>query len=281
MSWSKQPEDFPCRVGWGDRVLDWAATMVCWAWFTLGFIIFFSWRYLAWALLVKNTEIKFQRWNSSFYRIFFRVVGATMPRQKIEVDKRVADITSSVVVCNHLSYLDPLLLISLFPRHRTIVKTRFFSTPIFGWMIAKSGYLPATGEGRLAGLMIRQMETMDHYLQDGGNLFIFPEGTRSRDGRIGEFNTGAFKIARMCKAPLYVLKLSNTDKLFTPGKFVFNSRIKNIIRVELIAHTIPDYQNNPPSTAELMRWVQQVYEENTAAVEQQDLCRQKPEGENN
>lgn len=280
MSSSKPSEGSSHRVGWGDRALDWAATMVCWAWFTLGFVIFFSWRYLAWALLVKNPEIKFQRWNSSFYRIFFRVVGATMPRQKIEVDKKVADITSSVVVCNHLSYLDPLLLISLFPRHRTIVKTRFFSTPIFGWMISKSGYLPATGEGRLAGLMIRQMETMAHYFQDGGNLFIFPEGTRSRDGRIGEFNSGAFKIARMCKAPLYVLKLSNTDKLFTPGKFVFNSRIRNTIRVELIAHIVPDYHNNPPTTAELMRWVLQVYEENSGAVEESDGHRQKPDGEN-
>lgn len=274
MSASKQPEGSRHRVGRGDRVLDWAATMACWAWFTLGFVIFFSWRYLAWALFVKNPEIKFQRWNSSFYRIFFRVVGATMPRQKIEVDKNVADITSAVVVCNHLSYLDPLLLISLFPRHRTIVKTKFFSTPIFGWMITRSGYIPATGEGRLAGRMIRQMETMEDYLLGGGNLFIFPEGTRSRDGRMGEFNTGAFKIARMCKAPLYVLKLSNTDKLFTPGKFVFNSRIENTIRVELIAHIIPDYQNNPPSTAELMQRVLQVYEENSGTVGGNGLRRQ-------
>jgi 1-acyl-sn-glycerol-3-phosphate acyltransferase len=190
-----------------------------------------------------------------------------MPRQRFEIDEKVAEIGSAVVVCNHLSYLDPLLLISLFPRHRTIVKTKFFSTPIFGWMISKAGYLPATGEGPFAGRMIEQMETMEEYLRDGGNLFIFPEGTRSRDGRMGEFNRGAFKIARMCKVPLYILRLSNTDKLFTPGRFVFNSRIKNTIRVELIRRIEPDYSNSPPTTAELMQWVRQTYDDAAVAKE--------------
>lgn len=242
-----------------DRILDCSATMACWAWFTLGFILFFSWRYLAYALFVKNPEIQFQRLNSLFYRIFFRVVSVTAPRQKIEIDERIAAIKSSVIVCNHLSYLDPLLLIALFPRHKTIVKTRFFGTPIFGWMITKSGYLPATGEGRFSGLMIAQMDTMAQYLKDGGNLFIFPEGTRSRDGKIGELNKGAFKIARMCSAPLYVLQLRNTDNLFTPGKFLFNTRVHNTIGVKIIEHIEPDYQKNPPSSAELLQQVQRAY----------------------
>jgi 1-acyl-sn-glycerol-3-phosphate acyltransferase len=242
-----------------DRILDCGATLACWAWFTFGFILFFSWRYLAYALFVKNPEIQFQRLNSLFYRIFFRVVRITAPRQKIEIDEKIASIKSSVIVCNHLSYLDPLLLIALFPRHRTIVKTRFFSTPIFGWMITKSGYLPATGEGRFSRLMVTQMETMEQYLKDGGNLFIFPEGTRSRNGKIGEFNRGAFKIARMCGAPLYVLQLRNTDTLFTPGRFLFNTRVKNTISIEIIKHLDPDYNNNPPSSAELLQQVRREY----------------------
>ncbi len=242
-----------------DRILDCGATLACWAWFIFGFILFFSWRYLAYAMLVKNPEIHFQRLNCHFYRIFFRIVRATAPRQKIEIDDKIAAIRSSVIVCNHLSYLDPLLLIALFPRHRTIVKTRFFATPIFGWMITRSGYLPATGEGRFSRLMISQMESMAPYLKDGGNLFIFPEGTRSRDGKIGKLNEGAMKIARMCEAPIAVLQLRNTDKLFTPGKFFFNTRANNTIRVNIIKIIEPDYRNNPPSTASLLHQVRQAY----------------------
>lgn len=244
------------------RMIDCCVTLACWTWFTLGFILFYSWRYVAYALFVKNPEIHFQRMNCHFYRIFFRIVNLAAPSQKFEIDDRIVAIRSSVIVCNHLSYLDPLLLIALFQRHRTIVKTRFFGTPIFGWMITKSGYLPATSEGRFSSLMIAQMETMAPYLKAGGNLFIFPEGTRSRDGKIGKLNEGALKIARMCRAPIYILQLRNTDKLFTPGKFFFNTREKNTISVKIIDHIEPDYQNNPPSTAELMQQVRQTFIDN-------------------
>ncbi len=242
-----------------DRGIDCGVTLICWAWFTLGFILFFSWRYLLFGPFAKDPELYFQRLNSQFYRIFFAIVKAAAPRQKLELDDKLASINSSVIVCNHLSYLDPLLLIALFPRHRTIVKSRFFATPIFGWMITRSGYIPDTTEGPFARIMVRQLETMAAYLAAGGNLFIFPEGTRSRDGRIGPFNNSAFKIARLCKAPISVLELKNSDRLFTPGKFFFNTREKNTISITVIDRIEPDYQNNPPSTAELLAWVRQVY----------------------
>jgi 1-acyl-sn-glycerol-3-phosphate acyltransferase len=242
-----------------DRILDFAVTLACWTWFIFGFLFFFSWAYLAVALFAKRPEAPFQRLNYCFFRIFFSLVRITAPRQKIEIDDKIASIRSSVVVCNHLSYLDPLLLITLFPRQKTIVKPRFFDAPIFGWMLKKSGYLPASSEGRFSRLMIEQMDTMQSYLDDGGNLFIFPEGTRSRDGKIGNLNQGAMKIARMCKAPLYVLQLRNTDKLFTPGKFLFNSRIDNSISIMIIDHLEPDYQNDPPSTAQLEQQVRQAF----------------------
>lgn len=247
-----------------DRLIDFSVTITCWIWFIFGFLLFFSWTYLAFTLLSKNPEIHFQKLNSLFYLIFFRILRVTAPRQRIEIDEQVAAINSSVIVCNHLSYLDPLLLISLLPRHKTIVKTQFFKAPIFGWIIKKSGYLPATSEGRFSRIMIEQMETMESYLKAGGNLFVFPEGTRSRNGQIGEFHMGALKIARLYRAPIYILQIRNSDKLFTPGKFLFNTRIKNIISLKIIDRKKPDYQKNPPSTAQLARRIQQAYYEGKA-----------------
>lgn len=241
--------------------IDCIVTLVCWAWFIFGFLLFFSWFYLAAALFNKNPELHFQRLNSYFYQIFFRIVRVTAPRQRMELDEKIADIRSSVIVCNHLSYLDPLLLIALFRQQKTIVKSRFFGMPIFGWVITKSGYLPASSEGSFASIMVRQMETMKSYLHSGGNLFIFPEGTRSRDGKMGTLNKGAFKIARMYSAPIYVLEISNTDKLFTPGKFFFNTRLKNNISVKIIDCIEPDYQVSRPSAAELEQRVRQAFGE--------------------
>ncbi len=243
-----------------NRSVDCIVTLICWAWFIFGFLLFFSWRYL-FALFTRDPEISFQRLNSQFYRIFFQIVKVAAPSHDIEIEESVAAIRSSVIVCNHLSYLDPLLLIALFQQQKTIVKTRFFTMPVFGRIIRKSGYLPATSEGPFAQMMIMQMEKMESYLQAGGNLFIFPEGTRSRDGKIGHLNKGAFKIARMCGAPVYVLEIRNTDKLFTPGKFFFNTRIHNTISVRIIDRIEPDYQQKLPSAAEIEQRVRLAFSE--------------------
>ena len=103
--------------------------------------------------------------------------------------------------------------------------------------------------------MIDSFETMDDFLASGGNLFIFPEGTRSRDGTIGRLNKGAFKIARLCQTPIKILYIRNTNKLFTPGKFLFNTLVSNTITVEPITGIEPDYQSDKFSISELMSQV--------------------------
>jgi len=242
-----------------DPILDFLVTLLCWAWFILGFFLFFSWFYVGSALFAKKKEASFQRLNSRFYQVFFHILRLTAPDHRWEIDKEVAAIRSAVIVCNHLSYLDPLLFIALFERHRTLVKTRFFSMPVFGWIIKKSGYFPASGEGRFTRMMLEQMQTMEGFLQKGGNLFIFPEGTRSRDGGVGNLNRGALKIARLCRAPIYVLQLTHTNKLFPPGRFLFQTRMKNRITLRIIDRIEPDYQHRIPSAAVLEQRVMAAY----------------------
>jgi 1-acyl-sn-glycerol-3-phosphate acyltransferase len=241
-------------------VSDLMVTLLLWSYFTMGFIVFFSPFYLVVYLFSENREYAFQRLNHNFYRGFFFLVRILIPGQKWHIADEIKSIRSSVIVCNHLSYLDPLLLISLFPRHKTIVKSTFFSVPIFGWMLKQSGYIPSTSEGRLSELMIERIDAMEGYLATGGNLFIFPEGTRSRDGAIGRLNKGAFKIARLCQTPITVLYVRNTNKLFTPGKFLFNTMVSNIITVEQITAIAPDYQSDKYSISELMSQVRSLLE---------------------
>jgi len=241
-------------------VSDLIVTLLLWSYFTIGFIVFFSLFYLAAYLFSKNCEYAFQRLNHNFYKGFFFLIRILIPGQKWRIADEIKSIRSSVIVCNHLSYLDPLLLISLFPRHKTIVKSAFFSVPIFGWMLKRSGYIPSTSKGRLSELMIERIEAMDAYLASGGNLFIFPEGTRSRDGTIGRLNKGAFKIAKLCKTPIKVMYIGSTNKLFTPGKFLFNTFVSNVITVEQITGIVPDYLSDKFSISKLMSQVRSLLE---------------------
>jgi 1-acyl-sn-glycerol-3-phosphate acyltransferase len=235
-------------------------TLALWSYYTIGFLILFAPFYLLAWLFSRDVARSFQRLNSRFYRWFFILVKAVVPACHWQVDDAVKAIRGSVVVANHISYLDPILLISLFPRHTTIAKRRLFQIPIYGWMLRLSGYFPSSSDGRLAELMLLRMEQMPALLADGGNLVIFPEGTRSRDGRIGSFNTGAFKIARLCNAPIDVVYMQGTARLFKPGRFLFDTGTFNTVRVQQLAHIDPRYDDPDFSLSGLMAQVQGLLE---------------------
>jgi len=229
------------RRKWQYPLKDLTVTLILWGYYTLGFVILFAPFYVYARLFSRNVALAFQRLNSRFYRWFFLLLRFLVPVCNWRVDPAVERIRGAVIVANHISYLDPILLISLFPRHTTIAKQRLFHIPLYGRMLRLSGYIPSSADGPLADLMLSSMEEMPAFLSDGGNLIIFPEGTRSRDGQISSLNTGAFKIARLCKAPIHVLYIQNTARLFRPGRFLFDTRLANTVRVEQLACIEPEY----------------------------------------
>jgi 1-acyl-sn-glycerol-3-phosphate acyltransferase len=219
---------------WLARPVDLVLTLFYWTWFTAGFVCFFSPFYLWAVVFSRDRQRSFQRLNHRFYKCFLALVAATARGVSFEIPADVAAIRSAILVCNHVSYLDPVLLISLYERHKTIVKSAFFRVPVFGWVLRQTGYLPSNPGGDFSSLMIGQIEGMDDFMASGGNLFVFPEGTRSRDGRIGPFNPGLFKIARHFGAPIKVLYVRNTNRVFAPGRFLFNTCAPSRITLELI-----------------------------------------------
>ena len=236
-------------------------TCLMWLYFTVGFALFFSWFYAGAYLFSKEREYAFQRVNHYFFRGFFFYLRRLTPDIKWHIPNHIKAIKSSVVVCNHLSYLDPLLMIVLFPRHKTIVKSTFFNVPLFGWLMKQSGFIPAAEKGSLLTLMVERIETLGDFLASGGNLFIFPEGTRSRDGTVGRFNKGAFKIAAHSHAPIQVLKVSGTGNLFTPGRFLFNASVSTTIAVEKIGSVAAGESNGRASISETMERVRALMEQ--------------------
>ncbi len=230
-------------------------TLLLWTYYTAGFVALFSPFYLAALIFAGDRQRAFQRLNSSFYRGFFFLLRRLIPRCRWRIDPAAEKISGSVVVCNHVSYLDPILLISLFPQHRTVVKNRLFHIPLFGRMLALSGYLPASAEGRFGHLTIEGIGSMPGFLAEGGNLFVFPEGTRSRSGRIGPFNPGAFKVARNCRAPIAVLRVENTDRLFAPGRFMFDAAHPNTVCVDVVDRIVPGDPRYDLALSDLMEEV--------------------------
>ena len=238
------------------RASDLGVTLILWTYFTVGFVLFFLVFYLLAYLFARDYETAFQRLNHIFYKGFLGLVKLLIPRHSWRINENVMALRSSVIICNHVSYLDPLIMIALFSRHKTIVKAKFFKTPIFGWFLKNSGYIPAASEGPFSQMMIEQVTNLQRFLTKGGNLFVFPEGTRRRDGQAALFNKGALKLARLCQAPIHVLQISNTDVLFPPGRFLFNNRVRNRVRVDLCGTVNAGSEERPVSVSEMMNRVQ-------------------------
>lgn len=245
-----KPKDFAFLSFTRDLVI----TLLLWGYFIFGFILFFSPFYLIAFVCPPIREPAIQWLNHLFYRGFFILVHMLMPGIGRHIDPKVKGLENCIIVCNHVSYLDPLMMIALFRRHKTIVKSTFFKVPVFGWVLRAAGYIPSMPKGRLSGLMVRQTTTLAAYLEKGGILFVFPEGTRNRNAGKGilEFHSGVFKIARLCRAPINVVVIRNTDKLFTPGRFLFHTDFSGTISVELAGTIQPDYDKEKVSTAGLM-----------------------------
>nr|WP_319392550.1 lysophospholipid acyltransferase family protein [uncultured Desulfobacter sp.] len=242
------------KTTWLDFVRDLVITLFLWGYFMFGFILFFSPFYLIAFVCPPMREAAIQCLNSLFYKGFFFWVRMLMPGITWHVDPAVKALGNCIIVCNHVSYLDPLVMISLFRRHKTIVKATFFKVPIFGWVLRAAGYIPSMPKGRMAGLMVKQTKTLASFLETGGILFVFPEGTRNRNADKGvlEFHSGVFKMARLCRSPINMLVIRNTDKLFTPGRFLFHTDFSGTISVELAGRIQPDYDKESVSTAKLM-----------------------------
>ena len=109
--------------------------------------------------------------------------------------------------------------------------------------------------------MINHLEEIKQHLASGGVLFVFPEGTRSRDGHLGPFNKGVFTIARYCNAPLKLIFIKGTNQLFQPGHFLFNAHDHVEINLELIGSLEPDYRNGSFSIAALADETRKIFEE--------------------
>jgi 1-acyl-sn-glycerol-3-phosphate acyltransferase len=219
--------------------VDFIVTLILWTYFICGYIVFYLPILFLMSIFIRSRETMFQNTSHLFYRGFFFLLRFLTPGLTLKISEDVTSLKSAVIVSNHRSYLDPLLLISLFPKHKTIVKGIFFKVPVMRWVMKSGGYIPYTPDRDFKDLMIEGIQGMQDFLRKGGIVFIFPEGKRSRDGRLGRFQKGAFSIAGTCNVPVEVLYLRNTDRLFTPGKFLFNTCVKNTISVERLGTIEP------------------------------------------
>ena len=120
-----------------------------------------------------------------------------------------------MLVCNHLSLLDVLVLLVHFRGKELsfITKQENMSMFIIGKLMQRIQCLPLNRENDREALKTI-LKAIAVVKEDKASMCVFPEGTRSLDGKLHHFRSGAFKIAQKCSVPILVCTIQNTQKVF-------------------------------------------------------------------
>lgn len=122
--------------------------------------------------------------------------------------ERITHDQTYVIVANHQSLGDILVLFGLFRHFKWVSKAAIFKVPLIGWNMLANDYVGLV-RGDKASIET-MMEHCRRHLRRGSSILMFPEGTRSADGRIKAFKHGAFTLAQELGLPVAPVVIDGT-----------------------------------------------------------------------
>ncbi len=124
----------------------------------------------------------------------------------------------AIYVCNHQSNFDILLLYAGLPiQFRWMAKKELFRIPLFGAAMKCAGYIPIDRSNRREAM--RSLTAAAQRIKDGASVVIFPEGTRTTDGKLQPFKKGALLIATKAGVPVVPMAISGSYQAQPKGQF--------------------------------------------------------------
>ncbi|MEO7335560.1 MAG: MFS transporter [Caldimonas sp.] len=131
-------------------------------------------------------------------------------RFKVRGDMHIPVEGAAILVCNHVSFVDPVLLMAASPRPIAfIMDHRIFATPVLGWFFRLAGAIPIAPQSEDPAVYTQAFARARRVLEAGDLLCIFPEGAITRDGALGEFKGGVMKLLESNPVPVIPLALQN------------------------------------------------------------------------
>lgn len=236
------------------------ANLLLHLWFSISYLAGFMWLHLlATALGRRRRQAAFQRINSWYYAAWLAFARVVLVGFRLRIDPQVRRLRGAVVIANHLSFLDTILMVALFRRHKTIVKGVMFKVPFMGWAQLGAGYLPSGDRAPFHKTLLDRLRALQGFFAAGGMFFVFPEGTRSRTGRLGPFHKGAFNLAAHAGVPIDMVLLHNTQLVHPPGKLLLRPLPGAPVRVEYLGRLAPPPDRRRPTVAALARQAEARY----------------------
>ncbi len=169
-----------------------------------------------------------------------------------------------ILIANHPSLIDTLIVLSRFPTMASVAKAFYIHSPMTGPMLRTIGFF-APGEGEGGEDSGTTVDRMVEVLRGGRPMVIFPEGTRSPDGRLLRFRRGACEAAIRAGVPIVPLFIAPSEPLLRRGRpwYDFPSRK---VRYALEFFPVVDTAAPGLDPREVNRHLQDLYKERFARL---------------
>ena len=174
-----------------------------------------------------------------FLRFLGRSFTYVNPFWDITVDGEFPDDPRRPYVCvsNHLSQGDPPIIARVPWEMKWVAKAELFRLPIAGWLLRMSGDIPVDRRDRESRANV--LKRARFYLQNRCSVMFFPEGTRSRDGRVQRFADGAFRLAMKEGVPVLPIAIDGTQEALPKHSIWFDPNPEKI-RVRVLLPVAPE-----------------------------------------
>lgn len=171
--------------------------------------------------------------------------------------EKIRPATPCIIAVNHNSMLDiPCIGVLLDFDYKWVSKKEIFKVPFVGWHLRACGHIWVDRKRR--DNSERLAREFHRVLQDGASILMFPEGTRSRDGRLQKFRRGAFVTAVTENVPVLPIVLDGTEKLLTKGTLDFPSGRNQQVRIKVMDPVLP-LEGDEPFEARVTAMLEHTY----------------------
>jgi 1-acyl-sn-glycerol-3-phosphate acyltransferase len=187
---------------------------------------------------------------SPLYRVAMRIIRLALKAGGIKVEttgvENVPAGQACIFLANHVSNLDPPVLLPQIPgRTSILLKKQLMSIPILGTAMRMAEFVPVE-RGHRREAAAASIAAAASALSHGYHITVFPEGTRSKDGRLSTFKKGPFFLAQQTQAPIIPVAISGTERMMRKGSAAI---FPGTARIQLLSAIYP---NDYPTRESLM-----------------------------
>ena len=184
---------------------------------------------------------------SLLYRVAMRIISAGVRVAGIETEitglENVPPGRSCIFMSNHVSNLDPPVTLPALPgRCSVLLKKELMNIPILGRAMRMAKFVPVE-RGSRRDAAKASVEAAADALRSGLHILVYPEGTRSLDGRLSIFKKGPFFLAQETQAPIVPIAVSGTQSMMRKGSSAITpglARIRLLPPIEPSAYATRD-----------------------------------------